>query len=390
MKIGFLFFQFWPNVGGTEIPMYEYAKELVSKGDEVTVYTANVVSFKRSNLPAYDVRDGINIRRFRTLPFPSKYALISPGLVKAIIKSNVQVLQVFSILPSFFILFPIMIAKLRGVPTVLYPQFHPQRFLHHPSVLARLVASIFDKTIAIRFIKMADHVICLTPVEKLLYASNGVRNCSLVYELIPRRPVPSQQSITTLNDRFRLNESGKRILFVGRIDKRKGLDVLIRALPAITDKVQGVKLLIVGRDGGYLQKYLQLAQELGCRNHIVYMGQLSEEEISAAYYQCDLVAVPSYFEAYGRTVLEAWTFKKPVVVSDTVALSGLVGSDAGIIVKCGDSAQLSKAIVELLTNDGLAKRLGVQGYSKVELMSDIGSITEMLQRIYKRVSATNS
>ena len=373
-------------MGGTELAMYHYAQALVQAGHDVTVFTTNAINFQSAGLPPHEIRDGIRIVRFATVPFPMKYAFISLGLARALLRINVQILQVFSLLPSFFILASILIAKVRAVPLVLYPQFHPNRFDQHPERWTRILGGVFDRGVAVHFVRMADYVICLTRLEERLYRRSGIKNLKTIYEWIPRRHAPTEEAVERFRKKFGLGENEKIVLFVGRVDKRKGLDILLRALPRVIENMPNVKLLVVGKDWGYLRECLRIAQELRCLKHVTATGPVDEEEIEAAYCIADVVVIPSSFEAYGRTLIEAWTFRKPVVLTDRVALSELVTANSGVVVRSGSASELSGAILRILSDETLAERLGNNGHASLcANMLETHQIVDQLVSIYRVV-----
>ena len=384
MRIGFVYFHYWPNLGGTEIPMREYATSLSKLGHSVTVFTANSLNFNRSNLPSQQVKDGVRIVRFNFIPLPMKYAFASIGLLRALLMTDVQVLQVFSVLPSFFILAGIIAAKIRGIPLILYPQFHPERFVYHPDWKVRIIGRVFDNAIALHFIRLADHVICLTKLEEQFYHSRGITKTTTIYEWVPKRMMPDSKAVDELRSTLHLSTSEQVILFVGRIDRRKGLDILIRALPSVIQNVRDARLVVVGRDDGHLSECFNLARRLNCDDKIFFTGQLMDDELSAAYYLADIVVVPSRFEAFGRTLLEAWTFHKPVVLTDHVALSEIVTAYSGLVVRVGSAQELSEAIISLMSDIGLRRKLGEGGFKILgEKMLGLSEVMNVTLGIYK-------
>lgn len=366
MKIGFVYFHFWPNVGGTEMNMYDYGKALADLGHEVTVFTANALRFRPVHLPNVETRDGIAIRRFRFVPFPMKFAFISPSLVRALLMSNVNLIQVFSLLPSFFTLIAILTARLRGIPVVLYPQFYPRRFDHDRRPWVRIAGRIFDIGVAIHIVRLAQYTIAATRSEERFYRSQGVQTVRTIYQPVPRRDYPNAETLKEFRRRFGIEMKERIVLFVGRIERRKGLDVLVKALPSVLRKIRDTRVLVVGEDWGALKECLTLVDSSGCSDRLTVTGALGDQELSAAYALCDLVVIPSYFEAYGRTAVEAWAFGKPIVITDGVALSELVTPERGVVVKRGSPRALAEAIIQILGDRERARRLGVSGKIHME------------------------
>jgi len=364
--------------------MLEYARSLSKLGHEVTVYTANALNFRPSNLPSREVKDGFRIIRFKFVPLPMKYSFASIGLLRALLSTDVQVLQVFSILPSFFILGAILVAKVRRIPLILYPQFHPERFAYHSDRLVRMTGRIFDNIIAVHFIRLASHVICLTKLEEQFYRSKGITKTTTIYEWVPRRIVPDNNAVQEFRSSRHLSKTEHIILFVGRIDKRKGLDILVQALPQVIQKVPNTKLVVVGRDNGHLEECVKLARTFKCADKIAFLGPLSDHQLSLAYGATDVVVIPSRFEAFGRTLVEAWTFHKPVILTDRVALSEIVTPDSGLVVRVGSVRELSDALLSLLSDQNLRERMGERGFEIIgETLQELPDAIGVTLDIYK-------
>ena len=365
--------------------MQSYATGLAERGHKVTVFTANAMAFKKAHLPSYESREGITILRFPFVSFPLKYAFISPRMIIALMKSDVEVLQVFSLLPSFFILAPIIIAKLRGIRLVLYPQFHPLRSQFYQSAITRTLGRVFDRSVVIFFLKMADYIIALTYAEQRYYRALGIRSVTTNYEWLPHRQLPQPTTVDAFRMRFGISQSDPVILFVGRIEKKKGLDILVSSLPYVIARFPKVKLVVVGRDLGALTECVSIARHLNCSDRLVLIGEITEdEELSAAYSISNIVVIPSLCESYCRTVIEAWTFKKPVVVSRSVGLSELVTDDSGILVRPGRISDLEIAISELLSDPHRAKDMGERGRLVLnKKMLDLPHLLDRLIDIYQ-------
>jgi len=155
------------------------------------------------------------------------------------------------------------------------------------------------------------------------------------------------------------------ILSVGPHKPRKGLDVLIRALPLVVEKVPNAHLVIVG--GGDPEHNLSFLPD-GLRGNVHLLKDLPPDELASLFASCDLfVLTPRYcdhaFEGYGLVYLEAGLYKKPVVGS----LSGGVPETVqhgktGLLVPENDPTATAAAIVKILKDGELAEQLGWNNY----------------------------
>jgi phosphatidylinositol alpha-1,6-mannosyltransferase len=153
------------------------------------------------------------------------------------------------------------------------------------------------------------------------------------------------------------------ILTVGRLQKRKGHDQLIRALPSIR-KGQPKVLYAIAGDGEERPALQSLAVELGITGHVQFLGEIKDELLIQCYQQCDLFVLPNRqvgkdLEGFGMVLLEAQACGKPVVAgaSGGTAETMDVGY-TGRLVCCDGADELASAITDLLSDPGRLTRMG--------------------------------
>ncbi|MBN8526246.1 MAG: glycosyltransferase family 4 protein [Planctomycetes bacterium] len=132
----------------------------------------------------------------------------------------------------------------------------------------------------------------------------------------------------------------RAVLFTGRWEPRKGVDVLLAAWPAVRAAVPDAVLHIVGSG----------QPTLAAGDGIVLHGRLADDELAGLRLRCRIQAVPSRFESFGLVVLEAWAAGLVPVVSDAGALPEVV-ADAGLITPAGRPDNLAQALVAGLCSD---------------------------------------
>lgn len=131
------------------------------------------------------------------------------------------------------------------------------------------------------------------------------------------------------------------VLYVGRLEPRKGIDVLLDAWPQVTAHLPAARLHVVGADlGGYAPRAAGIA---GVTVH----GRLGDGELAALRLRCAVQAIPSRFESFGLVALEAWAAGMAVVGTRCGGLEDVVG-DAGPLVAPGDAAALAEALLAAL------------------------------------------
>jgi glycosyltransferase involved in cell wall biosynthesis len=161
------------------------------------------------------------------------------------------------------------------------------------------------------------------------------------------------------------------ILFVGGLEPRKGLEQLIHAMVHVVGKMPGARLISVAKAGfrgtDEQRWFRELASKLGVSDSIEFYESVSQEMLLGLYADCSLVVLPSRTEGWGLSLMEGMACGKPVVASRVGGIPELVrdGID-GILVDAGDVKALSRAIIVLLDDPVLRKRMGHAGKERVK------------------------
>lgn len=174
------------------------------------------------------------------------------------------------------------------------------------------------------------------------------------------------------------------LLFVGRINWKKGLDRLIAALP----EVPNCHLLVAGNDEERYQPALEaLAVRAGVRERISFVGPIYGEE-KAALFRCALMLVlPSYSENFGNVVLEAMAAGCAVAVTPEVGAADIVRESGGGAVVDGDPVKLGADIRGLIADPAALKRMGEQGREFVSRHYTWEAICPQMEAAYRQAIA---
>jgi len=161
--------------------------------------------------------------------------------------------------------------------------------------------------------------------------------------------------------------NGPTVLTIARLVRRKGVDTVIEALPAIARAVPDVHHVVLG-GGPESERLTALAETLGVRDRVRFLGSLSDHDKAVCLHLCDVMAMPSRDlpseppEGFGIVYLEANLCGKPVVAADTGGVADAVEEGTnGILVQPDRPDQIAEAVVRLLTDPGLARSLGEAG-----------------------------
>ncbi|MEU7138799.1 glycosyltransferase family 4 protein [Nocardia sp. NPDC046473] len=178
--------------------------------------------------------------------------------------------------------------------------------------------------------------------------------------------------------------AGRTVLFLGRYDEpRKGMDVLLGALPELVHKHKDLEILIVGR--GDEERLRREAGSLA--GHLRFLGQVSDAEKASAMRSADVYVAPNLGgESFGIILIEAMAAGTAVVASELDAFRRVLrDGTAGALVPVGDSAALAKAIDRVLTDDTHRAAL-VNTATQVVGEYDWPVVAEQILRVYETVT----
>lgn len=168
-----------------------------------------------------------------------------------------------------------------------------------------------------------------------------------------------------------LRDGKINLLFVGRLEKRKGLTYLLRALPLVKYHFPSLRLIVVGGfDQDQLQEYRDFVADAGLSD-VVFKGFVSDEEKIRYYQNCDVFCSPAIGrESQGVILLEAMAAGKPVIASAIDGYRTVVRHEQdGLLVPPADDAALAVGLCRLLSDEPFRRRLAAAGSAKVQAYS---------------------
>jgi D-inositol-3-phosphate glycosyltransferase len=176
------------------------------------------------------------------------------------------------------------------------------------------------------------------------------------------------------------------ILFFGHIKEVKGLDVLLRAMPAIIAAVPNALLLIGGRPWrADFSWYEAMMDELGIRERCVaHIRYISDEEMPLYYGAADLVVLPYRRIYQSAVVLLAMSYGKAVLASDLPAMTDLIrDGENGFLFRQGSHEDLAQKLIAILRDDAMREQVAAQGFDLVSRDYDWSDIGEETAKLYE-------
>lgn len=189
-----------------------------------------------------------------------------------------------------------------------------------------------------------------------------------------------------------LEQDAKIVLYVGRFDRRKGIETLVRAVGQSQLKDQNLKLIIGGgsrpgqSDGAERERIEGIVNELGLQDITMFPGRLGVENLHLYYAAADVSVVPSHYEPFGLVAIEAMASGTPVVASDVGGLQFTVIPEiTGLLAPAKDDAAFAKAIDRILADPNWRDQLGQAGRDRVEKMFSWDGVAAQLGKVYQQV-----
>jgi glycosyltransferase involved in cell wall biosynthesis len=376
---------FYPAVsfGGPIQCTYNLSKYLVSKGHKVTVYATDAldISSNARIKDEYRCIDGIDVYYFRNVSKLYGF-FFSPGLIQKlnqeIDKFDVAHLHEYRTFQNV-----IFSLKNKTVPYVL--TCHGEFSYSKQSLDQLTLRRLFEEIAGKRIVSNAARLVALTPFERNQFLEGDVEKDKIV--IIPNgvSSIEFECSSPNLFKKVYGIKEANFILYVGRINRYKGLDFLVQAFALICRERADVKLVLAGPDDGFLGTLRQLVAELGITNKVLFTGSLDRKKVAAAYADCLFVVYVSVQEGFPMVPLEAASAGKPVIVTDLPAMDYVRRGKFGSIVHFGNILQLKNAIQKFVENPDLAKMLGKNGKKFVEKNYSWQVVGNEIEEVYQSV-----
>ena len=373
--------------GGPPTSVSQLCRALVGRRHEVTVLTTDALTSTTRQRERH-ITDGLDIHYLRNLSnyLAWNHQLFLPIGTRRFLRKKMKDFDV------------VHVHMYRTYQNVLVHGAHsacrtPYVFSAHGSlpriVRKQLAKSVFDSLYGNRFLKDAAKVVALTNAEQRQYEMFGVPSEKIT--IIPNgidlddfRFLPSAHAFIR---RYNLQDK-KIVTYVGRLNKRKGLDTLVRSFKSLSSHLNNVALLLIGPDEGYGETLRKLVKEVEPHGPVVMTGLITMPEKLEAYSASDVVVYPGAYEIFGLVPFEALMCGKPVVVSDDSGCGELIASaQAGFVVPYGDSENMETAILRAIEGGEEVRRMVERGQHFVRTALDWNRIAASTEIAYRDVCA---
>jgi glycosyltransferase involved in cell wall biosynthesis len=356
----------------------------VERGHEVTVFASDRCWKQELKVKQHQAQyvDGVQTYYFRNVSnwLIRNAKLATPYRLPAIMRREIDRFDVIHVHEhrTAFAVATHYYATRRGVPYIVQARGSVVRYLGK-----QMLKQMFDAVWGNQVLRDASVLIALTKEEKQQYHHIGIPYEKV--EIVPNAINFSSFENLPPKGEFRkkhdLNSRDKVVLFLARIHKIKGLDLLVESFAKLVKVFKEAKLVVVGPDVGFRSTVEKQIERLGIAEYVLFTGPLYESDKIEAYVDADVYVLPSVYEIFGQSVLEACACGTPVVVTAQCGVADLV-REIGLVVEY-DVNQMKEALYALLSDGQLRQRLGQSGKAKVREEYDYPRIAQQVEEIYE-------
>lgn len=382
-----------PHVNGAALATERLAHQLVTRGHTVSVIAPSD-SFKthktqQKNITIYRVRSVPVLfekaQEFRVSPKP-----LHDKEIRNIIQ-DVKPDIIYINEPLLLGLSAIKLGKKAGIPVAATHHFMPENLVHYLHLPPK-IEDIIHRTIWKWYAKLCTNfslVICPSPIAaELIRKYRANVPLKVISNGIDLDMFNKKNDGTYLKKQFNLPDK-PILLFVGRLDKEKNIDFLVRA-GAIVKKQHDFHIVIVGQ-GKEKSALKKLAANGGISGDITFTGFLPKKDLPNIYAIADIFVMPSIAELQSLVTMEAMATSLPVVGADAVALPHLIhDSQNGYLFKPGDEFSLAEKLSILLNDKRLRQRMGQKSLEIIgehDIQKTVKKVESAFEEVIKKYPA---
>lgn len=393
--------QYAPVIGGAQQYCAQLSETLVKDERSVSVFTTRLSDRDawENDLPGSETINGVQVQRFsaqkrgrftwRVFHWCRRHYAARPSILLelglmlaegpisarlsfalASRRKNVALVHLFGVY-SALVWEAFSIARLAQIPIVVTPFVHTTPPIGLNMIWKR------------RVLEKADHVIAMTPSEKIYLEQELGLDSAKVSVVSPALEVADypvmEQSIA--RHRLGLPNDAFVVLFIGRKEPHKGILTLLEAFQVLLGKTdRACRLVLVGPE---IPQANMPSLHPFLDNHVIDLGEVDHNTKNLALNACDCLAFPSSSESFGIVILEAWAAAKPVVVTRLDPIQDTVtDNEDGLLTDVGSVTQLAQALSRLAEDQAKATTIGLNGRRKFLSFYTTATMSEKIKHIY--------
>ena len=373
--------------GGPIQSVHLLNKTLVKKGIKVEVLTTNagLEENKDIDINKWIFIDGVKVKYLKYYGY--EHYTFSPSLCLEALKivKNYDIVHITAVW-NFPVLAGSMVSYICKKPYIISPR--GSIYEKTVNIKSKNKKQLYYNLVAKHYLKRANAIHFTSEDEQgEILRFLGLRNFSFVVpngiDLSEFKEFPDRGQF---KKKYPVLRDKQYVLFLSRISKKKGLDILVESLKSLADEYNDLYLVIAGPDNeGYGKEVKKWLNDYGLVDRVIFTGMLTGKEKLQAFVDADVFVLSSYSENFGMAVVEAMACGTPVVISNKVGIFNEIEQNkAGIIVDTNPES-LYKGIKELLDDEHLRNRIAENGKRMVHEYYDIDKVADMMIRAYEGI-----
>ncbi len=253
--------------------------------------------------------------------------------------------------------------------------------------------SLYQKIMQSINLNTADYIVCnsINTRDSFLPWQNRLIDVSkkiVIYNGVDIKRVQSyRENSSDIRQKYRIPEKAFVIGNVGRLEKAKDQQTLIRAFKLFKEKVNNSRLMIVG-GGSQAEELKVLVRELKIKDEVIFTGLVSRDEAYQVINTLDLFVISSLYEGFCNAMVEAMAAGKPVIATDIAPLPEVLGYHNGLFFKQEDYNDLCSKMLVLFKDELLRKSYGEKSSSyarqNYSLEKCISEYTKLYHKVLRR------
>ena len=350
----------YPHVGGVITVIQNVAERLAKKGYNVEVVTSKTKTNSRN-----EYINGVCVKRFKIVSL-NVFEFLSIGWIREIMKIRNSIIHIhaFHTITSFFA----VLFTYKSNSIIFNAHYHGKSGKSYRNPLLKSYLMLFNL-----IIRKVDAIVCVSQYER------GKVENSFKFPKENVFIIPNGYDFSKILEyKWKpVNDSCKKVLYIGRIVKHKNVHKLVESLKYL----ENARLTIIG-SGDYEKEVQKVIKKFKLQNRIRWKKELTYEELLKEYCDADVFVLPSIYEAFGMVVGEATLIGSPTIVANSYALTEFV--DAGLAeglsipVNCREIA----GKIENMPDKSPRKKA-------IEYFKDWDEVTDRYEHIYKKLIITN-
>jgi len=389
MKILLTTESYYPNIDGGAIAQYNLVNELTKHGHEIYVIAPGF-SFKNT----VEEDNGTRVFRTRAVKLPlymksryhfSPFPLFRIGkIIKQFKPDIVHICSPYPISIS-----AMLWARKKDIPVIGSIHILPENMI---SPFFRFESyNLFERyswQYLVYFFNLVDWTTIPTKTGADMYIDKGLKkNITPISNGLKTEIFNPGNDGEYIRKKYDLPKKNI-VLYTGRINEEKNLDVLIKAIPYVVKQIDA-HFLICGEGGDYKQMLMDLARELKVDDHTTFTGFLDWKDYPNVYSIADVFAMPAESELQSLVTMEAAASGLPVVVVNKGALPELASMDNGLVFEPGNSKQMADCIAKILLDEKLRKNMGLKSLELIKKHS-MESVGSQYEKLYEKILSNHS